>query len=72
MEIFRYYLLGFNLNVLLGVLFRGFNLYRFGLFLAIQFIILVYLDYQKGDKNFSTSIVVSSYALLSFLVGVLL
>ena len=76
MKIIHYGIIGYNFNIVVGVLFGKFELHRLGLILILQVLFLVaisLLEYQKSQNflsAFTPSFIGVVFLVLSFLIGI--
>ena len=78
MKLFQYCVIGYNFNIVFGILFGKFELHRLALILLLQVMFLLaigFLEYQKSQNAisaFTPSIIGVVFLVLSFLIGVFL
>ena len=76
MKIIHYSIIGYNFNVVMGILFGKFELHRLALILLLQVLFLIaigFLEYQKSRNiisAFTPSFIGVVFSVLSFLIGV--
>jgi hypothetical protein len=76
MKIFQYGIIGYNFNIVIGILSGKFELYRLGLILILQLLFLLaigFLEYQKSQNflsAFTPTFIGVVFCVLSFLIGV--
>lgn len=76
MKIIQYSIFGYNFNIVIGLLFGKFEMYRLALILLLQLLFLLaigFLEYQKSHNilsAFTPSVISIIFLVLSFLIGV--
>jgi uncharacterized membrane protein len=76
MKIFQYGIIGYNFNIVIGILFYKFELHRLALILLVQLLFLIaigFLEYQKRQdviSAFTPTFIGVIFCVLSFLIGV--
>jgi len=76
MKIIHYGIIGYNFNVVIGILVGKFELHRLALILLLQVLFLLaigFLEYQKSQNflsAFTPSFIGVVFSVLSFLIGV--
>lgn len=76
MKIIQYSIIGYNLNITIGILFNKFELHRLALIILLEVMFLLaigFLEYQKSHNilsAFTPSVIGITFFLLSFLIGV--